>query len=97
MSRRGIMVKKRVNREQDGGDSPLKALRSELDMSQEEFGRSIGTTARTISRWEAGDTVPTFTVAQMKALDKLLKSKGRTIQDLPDDFGPRGRLPQPGN
>ncbi|BAT56389.1 XRE family transcriptional regulator [Nostoc sp. NIES-3756] len=95
MSRRGIMVKKRVNREQDGGDSPLKALRSELDMSQEEFGRSIGTTARTISRWEAGDTVPTFTVAQMKALDRLLKSKGRTIQDLPDDFGPRGRLPQP--
>ncbi|WP_067774811.1 helix-turn-helix transcriptional regulator [Nostoc sp. NIES-3756] len=89
------MVKKRVNREQDGGDSPLKALRSELDMSQEEFGRSIGTTARTISRWEAGDTVPTFTVAQMKALDRLLKSKGRTIQDLPDDFGPRGRLPQP--
>lgn len=91
------MVKKRVSREQDGGESPLKALRSELDMSQEEFGRSIGTTARTISRWEAGDTVPTFTVAQMKALDKLLKSKGRTIQDLPDDFGPRGRLPQSGN
>lgn len=95
LSRRGIMIKKRVSREKDGGESPLKALRSELDMSQEEFGRSIGTTARTVSRWEAGDSVPTFTIAQMKALDQLLKSKGKTIQDLPDDFGPYGRLPIP--
>lgn len=60
-------------------------------MSQEEFGRAIGTTARTISRWEAGVSVPTFTVTQMKALDRLLRSKGRSIQDLPDDFGPPKR------
>lgn len=81
------MIKKRENKD-NNGESPLKALRSELDMSQEEFGRSIGTTARTISRWEAGDSVPTFTIPQLKALDRLLKLKGKTIQDLPDDFGP---------
>jgi DNA-binding transcriptional regulator YiaG len=85
------MIKKRQNKDNEG-ESPLKALRSELDMSQEEFGRSIGTTARTISRWEAGDSVPTFTIAQLKALDRLLKLKGKTIQDLPDDFGPSSQM-----
>jgi len=70
----------------------LKGLRDELDMSQEEFGRAIGTSARTISRWEAGDSVPTFTVPQMKALDRLLRSKGKSIQELPDNFGPMRSL-----
>ncbi|BAZ32358.1 XRE family transcriptional regulator [Cylindrospermum sp. NIES-4074] len=85
------MIKKRQNKDNEG-ESPLKALRSDLDMSQEEFGRSIGTTARTISRWEAGDSVPTFTIPQLKALDRLLKLKGKTIQDLPDDFGPSSQM-----
>lgn len=85
------MIKKRQNKDNEG-ESSLKALRSELDMSQEEFGRSIGTTARTISRWEAGDSVPTFTIAQLKALDRLLKLKGKTIQDLPDYFGPSSQM-----
>jgi putative transcriptional regulator len=93
MSRTCIMIKKRLSRNEQQGESPLRSLRLELDMSQEEFGRAIGTTARTISRWEAGDSVPTFTVTQMKALDRLLRSKGKTIQDLPDDFGPpKGQL-----
>jgi transcriptional regulator with XRE-family HTH domain len=87
------MIKKRPSRNDQEGESLLRSLRLELDMSQEEFGRSIGTTARTISRWEAGDTVPTFTVLQMKALDRLLRSKGKTIQDLPDNFGPQKQQP----
>lgn len=81
------MVKKRESRKQPESESPLSKLRDELNMSQEEFGRAIGTTARTISRWEAGDTVPTFTIPQMKALDRLLRSKGKSIQELPDYFG----------
>ncbi len=82
-----MMIKRRTTSE-DGGNSPLKALRAELGMSQEDFGRSIGVSARTVSRWEAGDTLPTFTISQMKALDQLLRSKGKTIQELPNDFGP---------
>ncbi|MGB3615516.1 MAG: helix-turn-helix transcriptional regulator [Elainellaceae cyanobacterium] len=70
------------------GDSPLKRLREELGLSQEGLARSIGTSARTISRWEAGDSVPTFTVVQMKALDELLRENGRLLSDLPDSFGP---------
>ncbi|MEH1790575.1 MAG: helix-turn-helix transcriptional regulator [Nostoc sp.] len=95
MSRTCIMIKKRSSRNEQEGESPLRSLRLELNMSQDEFGRAIGTTARTISRWEAGDSVPTFTVTQMKSLDCLLRLKGKTIQDLPDDFGPpKGQLNQ---
>lgn len=72
----------------NGGESPLKHLRDELGMSQEEFGRTIGVSLRTVSRWEAGINVPSFTLPQLKALDKLLKSHGKAIQDLPDSFAP---------
>lgn len=81
------MIKRRRPPE-EAGESPLKKLRDEWEMSQEEFARQIGTSARTISRWEAGDNIPTFTVPQMKALDRLLRSRGKTLNDLPDDFGP---------
>lgn len=67
-------------------ESPLKKLREELNMSQEGFARQIGTSGRTISRWERGDSVPSFTISQMKALDELLRAHDKTLQDLPDSF-----------
>jgi putative transcriptional regulator len=67
-------------------ESPLKKLREEMGMSQEEFARRIGTSARTISRWETGESVPSFTIAQMKALDALLLEYGKALKDLPDRF-----------
>ncbi|MBW4463150.1 MAG: helix-turn-helix domain-containing protein [Nodosilinea sp. WJT8-NPBG4] len=67
-------------------ESPLRKLREEMGMSQEDFARRIGTSARTISRWETGDSVPSFTIAQMKALDALLLEHGKALRDLPDSF-----------
>ncbi|MBW4481704.1 MAG: helix-turn-helix domain-containing protein [Tildeniella torsiva UHER 1998/13D] len=67
-------------------ESPLRKLREEMGMSQEDFARRIGTSARTISRWETGDSVPSFTIAQMKALDALLVEHGKELKDLPDRF-----------
>ena len=67
-------------------ESPLKKLREEMGMSQEDFARRIGTSARTISRWETGESVPSFTIAQMKALDALLMEHGKALKDLPDRF-----------
>lgn len=67
-------------------ESPLKKLREELGLSQEGFARQIGTSARTISRWERGDSVPSFTISQMKALDELLQAHGKTLKELPDNF-----------
>ena len=70
----------------DMEESPLKKLREELGMSQEDLARKIGTSARTISRWETGESVPSFTIAQMKALDALLMEHGKALKDLPDSF-----------
>lgn len=85
MSRRAIIMTKKRNRTREV-EPPLKRLRDELDMSQEDFGRVIGVSVRTVSRWEAGDSTPTFTIAQMKALARLMESKGKSIYDLPDSF-----------
>lgn len=94
MSRRGIMVKKRKTTEHQEGESPLKKLRDELgDISQEEFARRIGTSVRTVSRWEAGDSIPTFTIPQVKALARLLESYGKSVYDLPNEFGPQRPSP----
>jgi DNA-binding transcriptional regulator YiaG len=89
------MVKKRKSKGEV--DPPLKRLRDELEMSQEEFGRIIGISARTISRWEAGDSTPTFTISQMKALARLLESYGKSIYDLPDNFSAKPDLAINGN
>ncbi|TVQ11238.1 MAG: XRE family transcriptional regulator [Leptolyngbya sp. DLM2.Bin27] len=67
-------------------ESPLKKLREEMGMSQEDLARRIGTSARTISRWETGESVPSFTIAQIKALDALLAEQGKSIKELPDSF-----------
>jgi DNA-binding XRE family transcriptional regulator len=80
-----VMPKKPVPRPEDE-ESHLKKLREELEMSQEDLARELGVSSQTISRWELGKNVPTFTVKQMKALEKLLASIGRLIGDLPDNL-----------
>lgn len=57
-----------------------------MGLSQEGLARKIGTSARTISRWETGESVPSFTIAQMKALDLLLQEHEKSLKDLPDSF-----------
>jgi DNA-binding XRE family transcriptional regulator len=79
------MPKKPVPRPEDE-EPHLKKLREELGMSQEDLARELGVSSQTISRWELGKNVPTFTVKQMKALEKLLASIGRSIGDLPDNL-----------
>ncbi|MEG4214500.1 helix-turn-helix transcriptional regulator [Microcoleus sp. Pol14C6] len=79
------MPKKPVPRSEDE-ESHLKKLREELEMSQEDLARELGVSSQTISRWELGKNVPTFTVKQMKALEKLLATIGRSIGDLPDNL-----------
>lgn len=77
------MPKKPAPRSEDQ-QSHLKKLREELGISQEDLARELGVWSQTISRWELGKNVPTFTVKQMKALDRLLKSIGKSISELPD-------------
>lgn len=71
-----------------GGESPLKQIREALGLSQEAFAREIGTALVTVGRWERGQTPPTFTLPQIKALRRLIRPLGLDIDDLPDHFGP---------
>ncbi|MEB3179066.1 MAG: helix-turn-helix transcriptional regulator [Nostocaceae cyanobacterium] len=64
--------------------SPLKKLREEAGLSQEELARRVGVSVTTISRWERGASSPMLTVPQMKALCKAL---GKSLDELPDEFG----------
>jgi DNA-binding XRE family transcriptional regulator len=64
----------------------LKQVRERLGMTQEEFGRALGISNNTISRYERGvHQRIKFTIAQMKRLQDLLEQAGLSIKDLPDD------------
>ncbi len=80
------MGKKKSSSEE--ADSPLKKLREEAGFSQEELARRIGVSVTTISRWERGVSPAMLSVPQMKALCQVF---GRSIEELPDEFGPPKR------
>lgn len=69
-------------------ESSLKKLREEAGFSQQELAYRIGVGVTTISRWERGVSVAMLTVPQMKALCREL---GKSIEELPDEFGPAKR------
>jgi transcriptional regulator with XRE-family HTH domain len=80
------VVKKKSSSEDN--ESPLKKLREEAGLSQQELATRIGVAVATISRWERGAPAM-LTVPQMKALCQVF---GRSIEELPDEFGPPKRL-----
>lgn len=62
---------------------PLKQLREEARLSQEELARLIDVSVKSVSRWETGRHEPTFTIRQVKALCRAL---GKSLDNLPDDL-----------
>ncbi len=81
------MVKKNKSGAEDS-ESPLKKLREEAGLSQQALSHRIGVAVTTISRWERGESVAMLTVPQMKALCQVF---GKSIEELPDEFGPPKR------
>lgn len=80
------MAKKNTSGSQES-ESPLKKLREEAGLSQEGLARIIGVASATISRWERGAPAM-LTVPQMKALCRVF---GKSIEELPDEFGAQKR------
>lgn len=68
------------------GESPLKAIRNLLGMSQQQFANWLEMSMSTLSRWERGEGTPVFTPGQFKLLLAALKEKGLSINDIPDDL-----------
>ncbi len=80
------MVKKNKSGTEEN-ESPLKKLREQAGLSQQELATRIGVAVATISRWERGAPAM-LTVPQMKALCRVF---GKSIEELPDEFGPPKR------
>lgn len=55
-------------------------LRSKLNLSQEEFGKLVGASLASVSRWERGEFEPTKIVKIR--IDELLKENGiKVVED----------------
>ena len=55
-------------------------LRSKLNLSQEEFGKLVGASLESVSRWERGEFEPTKIVKIR--IDELLKENGiKVVED----------------
>ena len=66
-------------------NSPLRRMRQEADLSQEELAKRIGVSVSTIRRWERGQAEPTFTIAQTR---RFAQAVGKSFEELPDSLLP---------
>lgn len=67
-------------------NSPLKKLRRNANLTQEQLAREIGIAVSTIRRWERGLAEPTMTLSQTKKFCQAVK---RDFDDLPDSLLPK--------
>lgn len=75
----------------DRFQSPLMKFRILRGITQQQLADILGIERKTVSNWETGRSVPTFTVPQIK---QLLKALNITIEQLPDNFGPQNEPEQ---
>jgi DNA-binding transcriptional regulator YiaG len=76
--------------ESTNGGIGLKTLRELLGgISQEELGRRIFASVRTVHRWESGQKAQ-LSMPQIKALEAQLESVGLKFKDLADDLSTNG-------
>lgn len=66
-------------------ESILKQIRQQLGMTQEEFSKAIKVHRVSLAKWETGKS-PSFTMPQIKALQREIRKLGLDFSDLPDDF-----------
>lgn len=69
----------------DDGNA-LRQIRKALGITQEDFALILGANRNSIIRWENGQTVPMFTLPQIKALQKQLRKLELDFEDIPDDW-----------
>lgn len=80
--------------ESNSGEIGLKTLRELLGgISQEELGRRISASVKTISRWEGGGNAQ-LSIVQIKKLEQQLDSLGLRFKDLSDDLSFSGEASQ---
>jgi putative transcriptional regulator len=72
---------RRIKRQYAGdNESPLRRLRENAELTQEQLAVYVGVAVSSIRRWERGDE-PTLTLFQMRAFCRAVKVE---FNDLPD-------------
>ncbi|MBD2411178.1 transcriptional regulator [Nostoc calcicola FACHB-389] len=77
--------------EKYGTEPNLKSLRESLELSQEQLGRRINLSYRTIAEWESGRKIPRFdnAVALARELGVSMKTLAKAfridVEGIPDD------------
>ena len=67
-------------------ENALKQIRKALELTQEEFALILGANRNSVIRWENGQTVPMFTLPQIKKLQQQLRKLELDFEDIPDDW-----------
>jgi transcriptional regulator with XRE-family HTH domain len=67
-------------------NSPLRKLRNNANLTQEQLAREIGIAVSTIRRWERGLAEPTMTLSQTK---RFCQAVHQNFDELPNSLLPR--------
>ncbi|MEY2833606.1 MAG: hypothetical protein RLZZ574_2865 [Cyanobacteriota bacterium] len=67
-------------------NSPLRKLRNNAHLTQEQLANQIGIAVSTVRRWEKGQAEPTMTLSQTK---KFCQAINQNFDDLPNSLLPK--------
>ena len=81
-----------IHESDERNESPLKALRELLGMTQQDFAHLMGVGIATVWRWENGKGKPSFTPGQWRKLLAEMERVNLSLQNLPDDLSPGNHL-----
>ena len=73
-------------------ESPLQTLRELLGLTQQQFADLIGVAVSTVSRWERGQSSPSFTPGQWRRLLRKMAEFNLSAENLPDELTPGNHL-----
>lgn len=74
------MPARRSSQQPEENQSPLRELREQANLTQEQLSVSLGVSTSTLRRWENGDVEPAMTREQWEVFCELV---GVSFQELP--------------
>ena len=82
------MSNKRSSQQPQESDSPLRTLREQASLTQEQLSVGLGVSTSTLRRWENGDVEPAMTREQWEAFCNLV---GIPFDELPKKLNLRSQ------
>lgn len=82
------MTKNKVSQQASDSNSPLRELREQANLTQEQLSVRLKVSTSTLRRWENGDVEPAMTHEQW---EEFCDAVAVTFYDLPKKLNPRAR------